>query len=116
MGERKGVEIFWDGSIGNVSAVRTFIPQETLDQAFSWMKYEAKPANAPTKAIPLLAATDPVNRYPIKVIVKNPAICHVTALIKSLIVLSIGASPRSELSFQRAISDKEIWTLCEFTA
>lgn len=65
-------------------------PHATLDQAISCTKYETNPANDPTKAIPLLAATDPVKRKPISIIEKNPATCQVTALVKSLIVLSIG--------------------------
>lgn len=92
------------------------LPHETLDQTISCTKYETKPANAPTKAMPLLAATDPVKINPISIMVKNPAICHVTAFVKSLIVLSIGVSPRSGLSFHGVISDMCIWTLCKFAA
>jgi hypothetical protein len=70
------------------------LPQEILDQAISCAKYEAKPATAPTKAMPPLAANDPVKRNPISIIEKNPAICQVTALVKSLIVLSIAGSSK----------------------
>ena len=65
-------------------------PQATFDQTISCTKYETKPANDPTMAIPLLATTDPVKRKPISIIEKNPATCQVTDLVKSLIVLSIG--------------------------
>lgn len=70
------------------------LPQEILDQAISCTKYEAKPASAPTKAMPPLAANDPVKRNPINIIEKNPATCQVTALVKSLIVLSIWGSSK----------------------
>jgi hypothetical protein len=43
----------------------------------------------PAKAMPPLAVTEPVKRNPISIIEKNPATCHVKALAKSLILLSI---------------------------
>jgi hypothetical protein len=56
------------------------------------MKYDMNPVIAPTIAIPLLAATDPVNRNPIRVIEKNPAICQVKDFVKMRVLLSIAAS------------------------
>ena len=70
-------------------AERMARPHATLDHTISCKKYETKPAADPTKAIPPLAAIEPVNKKPISIIVKNPATCQVTALVMSLIVLSI---------------------------
>jgi len=65
-------------------------PHATRDQTISCTKYDPKPVTDPAIAMPLLAATEPVNKNPISIIEKNPEICHVIDLVKSLTVLSMG--------------------------
>jgi len=64
-------------------------PHATFDQASSCKKYETKPAADPAMAIPPLAATEPVKIKPINNIEQNPATCQVTALVRSLTLLSM---------------------------
>jgi hypothetical protein len=66
--------------------------------------------------MPPPAANEPVNRNPINIIEKNPATCHVTALVNNLIVLSIGCILLKPVTIHGAIVDARAWTLCEFAA
>jgi len=57
-----------------------------------------KPAIDPAIAMPLLAANEPVNIKPIKVIDKRPPICQVIDLVINLGVVSIINSQRDRVA------------------
>jgi hypothetical protein len=53
------------------------------------MQYAMKPMIVPAIAMPPLAATEPVKKKPINIIVKKPETCQVMAFVRSLILLSM---------------------------